>query len=203
PATAGEGDDRLRAGNRALQRSLRGLIADGLTHRTRGELHEVLFQHAHRRLQLEPVRLLLLQRVAAGDCLTGGGVAHGEHDRRDEQRHQEFEQREPAAAGPHCDPRGFWTAGCASLNVCVPQSGWKPLGVPTASPRIPLTVANQPLSSPALTSAGRTLTSIRSTPGTSVATTCWRQCQLRPAKSLSPSVLPVGGCWPDSRRFAI
>src|SRR5256886_13150323 len=58
PATAGEGDDRLRAGNRALQRSLRGLIADGLTHRTRGELHEVLFQHAHRRLQLEQVRLL-------------------------------------------------------------------------------------------------------------------------------------------------
>ena len=68
---------------------------------------------------------------------------------------------------------------------------------------VKLTVVNQPLSSPALRSAGRTLMSIRSTPGTSVATTCWRQCQLRPAKSLSPSELPMEGCWPDRRRLAI
>ena len=40
--------------------------------------------------------------------------------------------------------------------------------------------------------AGRTLTSIRTTPGTCVAVTSRRQCQLRPAKSVLPSLLPVG-----------
>ena len=88
-----------------MQGRLRGLIPDGLAHRTRGELHEVLFQHAHRGLQLEQVRLLLLERVAAGDCLADGAIPHGEHDCGDEQRHQKLEQGE--AAGAHFDPGGF------------------------------------------------------------------------------------------------
>ncbi len=50
-----------------------------------------------------------------------------------------------------------------------------------ASPVMPLTVMYQPLSSPALTSAGRTFTSIRTMPFTCVSLTSWRQCQLRPA----------------------
>jgi len=68
---------------------------------------------------------------------------------------------------------------------------------------MPLTVVNQPLSSSALISAGRTLTSMRTTPGTCVAVTSRRQCHLRPAKSVSPSLLPVGVICPESRSSAI
>src|SRR4029077_8420894 len=85
---------------------------------------------------------------------------------------------------------GVVAGGCAPLPTppgpmggpccCVPQFGVAPpSGVPTELPEMPLTVVTQPLSSPPLTSAGRTLTSIRTTPGTSDATTAWRQCQLR------------------------
>ena len=46
-----------------LQCRLRGLIADRLAHGTRRELHEVLFEDAHRGLQLEQPRLLLFERA--------------------------------------------------------------------------------------------------------------------------------------------
>ncbi len=56
---------------------------------------------------------------------------------------------------------------------------------------MPLTVVIQLVLSP-FTSAGRMLMSMRTTPGIWVAATSWRQCHLRPAKSVSPSELPVG-----------
>ena len=111
PARSGERDDRLCARDRALQCRLRGLVTDRLTHRTRGQLHEVLFERAHRGLQLEQVRLLLLERVPAGECLADGPIAHGEHDGGDEQRHHELEQRESATARAHGDPYGTGRGG--------------------------------------------------------------------------------------------
>jgi len=47
------------------------------------------------------VGLLIFQRFVARECLFDGAVADGEHHRRDEQRHQQLDQREPAMPS-HC-----------------------------------------------------------------------------------------------------
>ena len=139
PAGAGQRHHRLRAGRPAEHGVLRRLVTDRLAHRARCGLHEVLLQQTHRGLQLQQVRLLLLERVVAREPLVDGGVAHGEHERGDEQRDHQLEQGEPCLARV---PHWFWfglvsCGGCVGALGCGVMFGTK--GCPGAgTPGVPM-----------------------------------------------------------------
>jgi hypothetical protein len=67
-----------------------------------------------------------------------------------------------------------------------------------ALPMNPTALAYQPRSSPALLSAGRTSTSICTTPGTRALVTFCCHCQFRPAYSMSSLLVPAVGTVPES-----